>query len=94
MEPGEWANPGTKLLSVANLDRIFAYIYVPQEIMSKLSVGQKLDGFIPELDEHFPGSIQPINSEAEFTLKTCKHVQRELAWFTESKSSLTTPRKN
>lgn len=70
LEPGEWANPGTKVLSVADLDDIYAWAYVAQETMAHLKVGQKVTGQIPELgDQAFEGTIRKINEEAEFTPK-------------------------
>ena len=69
-EPGEWVNPGTKLLTLANVRDIWAYIYVPQPEVSKLKPGQKLTGRLPELPGHeFTGTILKINEEAEFTPK-------------------------
>src|SRR5581483_3077802 len=41
-EPGEWVNPGTKLLTLANIRDIWAYIYVPQPDVSRLKPGMKL----------------------------------------------------
>jgi HlyD family secretion protein len=69
-EPGELANPGTKLLTLANIRDIWAYIYVPQPEVSKLKAGMKLKGYLPELNNRvFEGTIVKINDEAEFTPK-------------------------
>jgi len=69
-EPGEMVNPGTRLFTMANLQDIYAYIYVPQESVAKLKIGQKLTGILPELkDKEFAGTISHINDEAEFTPK-------------------------
>lgn len=69
-EEGEWVYPGAKLLSLADLKKIWAYFYVPQKLMSRLKVGDKVVGIIPELDgKKFKGTIQKINDEAEFTPK-------------------------
>lgn len=69
-EPGEWVNPGTKLLTLANTRDIWAYIYVPQPEVSRLQVGMKLKGRLPELNNReFDGTIVKINDEAEFTPK-------------------------
>lgn len=69
-EPGEWVNPGMKLLTLANIKDIWTYIYVPQEEVSKLHIGQKIIGIVPEIpDRQFEGEIIKINSEAEFTPK-------------------------
>jgi len=69
-EPGEWVNPGTKLLTLANIRDIWAYIYVPQPAVSRLKVGMTLKGYLPELNNReFDGKIIKINDEAEFTPK-------------------------
>jgi HlyD family secretion protein len=69
-EPGEWVNPGTKLLTLANIRDIWAYIYVPQPEVSRLKVGEKLTGILPEMNSReFTGTIIKINDEAEFTPK-------------------------
>lgn len=69
-EPGEWVTPGTKLLTLANIRDIWAYIYVPQPEVSRLKPGMKLKAFLPELNNReFEGTILKINEEAEFTPK-------------------------
>src|SRR5579864_2621561 len=69
-EPGEWVNPGTKILTLANIRDIWAYIYVPQPDIGRLRVGMKLKGYLPELNNQaFEGAIIKINDEAEFTPK-------------------------
>lgn len=69
-EPGEWVTPGTKILTLANVRDIWAYIYVPQSLVAKLSPGMKLRGYLPELgNREFDGTIVKINDEAEFTPK-------------------------
>ena len=69
-EPGEWVTPGTKIVTVANIRDIWAYIYVPQPRVSQLSPGMKLRGYLPELDNReFDGAVLKINDEAEFTPK-------------------------
>lgn len=69
-EPGEWLIAGTKILTLANIRDIWAYIYVPQPLVAKLSLGMKLKGYLPELkDREFEGEIIKISDEAEFTPK-------------------------
>ena len=69
-EPGEWVNPGTKILTLANIKQIWAYIYVPEPLVAKLTTGEKLVGILPELkNKEFQGHIIKINDEAEFTPK-------------------------
>jgi HlyD family secretion protein len=69
-EPGELVNPGTKLLTLANVKDIWAFIYVPQPEVSRLKPGQELVGVLPELrGREFRGRVVKINDEAEFTPK-------------------------
>jgi len=76
-EPGEWMVPGTKILTLANIHDIWAYIYVPQPLVAKLSYGMKLKGFLPELEnKEFDGEIIAISDEAEFTPKNVQ-TQKE-----------------
>jgi HlyD family secretion protein len=78
-EPGEWISPGTKVLTLANVRDIWAYIYVPQPLIAQLAPGMKLTGYLPELDNReFEGAIVKINDEAEFTPKNVQtRTERE-----------------
>lgn len=78
-EPGEWVNPGTKLLTLANIKDIWAFIYVPQPDVAKLHPGDKLTGYLPEQGmRSFQGTILKINDEAEFTPKNVQtRAERE-----------------
>ena len=69
-EVGEIVSPGAPLLSLANPYDIWAYFYVPYDMLHKLRVGQPVIGLLPEApDKTFPGRIIKISEEAEFTPK-------------------------
>ena len=69
-EEGEMVNPGAKLLTVANLADVYAYFYLPHDEIASLKIGQKIQASLPEVkDKKFPGVIEFINPEAEFTPK-------------------------
>lgn len=69
-EPGEMVNPGMRLFTMADLQDIYAYIYVPQQSVAKLKLGEQLTGILPEMNNReFHGKITHINDEAEFTPK-------------------------
>lgn len=69
-EPGEYASSGLKILTLANIRDIWAYIYVPQPKIAQLKLGMELTGILPEMPgKSFKGKIIKINSEAEFTPK-------------------------
>jgi HlyD family secretion protein len=74
-EPGEMVNQGVRLFTLANLKEPYAYIYIPQPKVAKLSLGLKLKGHLPEMGSKvFEGSIVQISDQAEFTPK---NVQTE-----------------
>jgi HlyD family secretion protein len=69
-EPGEIVSAGAKMLTLADLDKVFAYVYVEQALMSKLKVGETITGLLPEQNmKKLEGTITHINDEAEFTPK-------------------------
>ena len=69
-EPGEWASPGVNLLTLADLDSVYAYIYVPQTALYALKPGQELQAFLPEAgDKPRRARVAFVRPEAEFTPK-------------------------
>jgi len=64
-------SPGTRLFTLANLrEDIYAFIYVPQNLVAGLKLDEKLEGYLPELNmKRFDGTIIKISDEAEFTPK-------------------------
>ncbi|MDE2490542.1 MAG: efflux RND transporter periplasmic adaptor subunit [Elusimicrobia bacterium] len=78
-EPGEMVAPGTKMLTLANIEDIWAYIYVPQPDVARLHPGETLTGYLPELGmKAFQGTIAKIDDEAEFTPKNVQtRAERE-----------------
>jgi HlyD family secretion protein len=69
-EPGEMVSPGTKLLMLEDLSKVWAYIYVAHDMLAKLKLGMALNGIIAESNmKAIPGTIVKINEEAEFTPK-------------------------
>lgn len=69
-EEGEYVTPGTKLLTLIDLSEVWTYIYVPQPLLSKISLGMKVIGYLPELEMRpFEGHISYISDAAEFTPK-------------------------
>ena len=69
-EIGEVVAPGAPLISVANPYDIWAYFYVPYDMLYQLKVGQNVIGILPEANGmKFNGRIVKINEYAEFTPK-------------------------
>src|SRR3989339_704039 len=70
-EEGEMVNVGTKLFTLANLKAdLYATIYIPQELIFQIKIGQKLSGYLPEMNmRKFDGIVAKVAEEAEFTPK-------------------------
>lgn len=69
-ERGEMVAPGMQLFTLGDLSEVYAYIYVEQPKLAVLSLGQKVEGLLPEMPEKkFTGTIALIRDEAEFTPK-------------------------
>jgi len=69
-EPGEWASPGVSLMTLADLDQLYVYIYVPQPELYRLRPGDTVDVYLPEASRTpRRGRIAFVRPEAEFTPK-------------------------
>jgi HlyD family secretion protein len=69
-EPGEFVLPGTKIFTIADLENLWAYIYVAAPLLAKLQLGQKIFAYLPEMKmQAFDATITKISDEAEFTPK-------------------------
>ncbi|HBU70430.1 MAG TPA: secretion protein HlyD [Elusimicrobia bacterium] len=69
-EPGEMVAPGTKLVTLADLENVWAYIYVAQPSLPEVKLGMSIEGYIPESNmAKISGTVVKINDEAEFTPK-------------------------
>jgi len=71
-EPGEWVQPGVRMMALGDLTDVWAYVYVEQPMLARLSLGQKVAGFLPEINKNVAGTIIKINDEAEFTPKNAQ----------------------
>lgn len=78
-EPGEFVNPGTKLMTLANIKDIWAYIYIPETLLPKVKPGMALMGYLTEMGNRaFQGTVLKVNDEAEFTPKNVQtQAERE-----------------
>jgi membrane fusion protein YbhG len=75
-ESSEMVSPGAKLLTLADLREVWAYIYVPGPMLAKLSFNMDISAIIPELPgKQIKGRISKINDEAEFTPKNAQTRQ-------------------
>jgi HlyD family secretion protein len=67
-EVGEQVSPPMRLLKLADLNDIWATIYVPQTMLARLKLGMSVTATLPELNNRtLEGHIKHIRDEAEFT---------------------------
>jgi len=67
---GEVAAPGATLLTIANLDSVKLTVYIPEDRIGLVKVGQKVEVSVDSFPgEVFTGEVTFIASHAEFTPK-------------------------
>jgi multidrug resistance efflux pump len=65
---GELAVPGAPLVTLANLDQVMLTVYVPENRLGYVQVGQQVEVMVDSFpDRVFLGHVATIASEAEFT---------------------------
>ena len=67
-QAGETATAGTPLLTIANLDEVTLVIYIPENRIGQVEVGQEVEVRVDSFPERvFIGHVASIAGEAEFT---------------------------
>ena len=75
VNPGQYLNPGDKIVTLQTLDPIHVDFFVPQKQLGSLAVGQKLSVTIDAYPEiSFPGKVSAISSKVD---PTTRNVQVE-----------------
>ncbi len=65
---GEVAMPGSSLLTLADLDQMTLTVYVPEDQLGRVWLGQPVSVSVDAYpDRAFPGTVSYISDEAEFT---------------------------
>ena len=71
IEPGEMVMPGTPLFTLADIEHCRVRIYIPENELGKVKLGQKVLLYSDSYPEKtYEGKVAMISSEAEFTPKT------------------------
>jgi HlyD family secretion protein len=67
-QTGETATAGAPLLTIANLDEVTLVIYIPEDRVGQVGVGQEVEVQVDSFPERvFVGHVASIAGEAEFT---------------------------
>jgi HlyD family secretion protein len=71
VEVGEFVNPGTPVVTVANIEDLWMNIYIPETQTGLVKLGQDVRVSVDSFPkETFKGKITFVSSESEFTPKT------------------------
>ena len=76
VEPGEFVQPGSTALSMADLNNLTITVYVPEDRYGQISVGQQAEVTV----DSFPGTtfsaeVTYISDQAEFTPRNVQTVE-------------------
>jgi HlyD family secretion protein len=89
VEAGEVVSPGTPVVTVGDIDRLWMNIYIPETKTGLVRLGQhvriRVDSFP---DEMFPGTITFVSSKSEFTPKTIQTQEERIKLVYRAKVSL------
>lgn len=67
IEPGENATPGRALATLTDLDDLYVSVYVPETRIGEVALGDAAKVTTDSSAKTFPGRVEFIASEAEFT---------------------------
>ncbi len=75
-QPGELATPGTTLLVVGDLTSLTLTVYVPEEKVGEVSLGQAYPVSVDSFPgRQFTGTVSYISNTAEFTPRNVQTIQ-------------------
>lgn len=76
IEPGETVVPGAALLVLGDLDRLTLTVFVPEDRLGEVLVGQPVSVTVDSFPgERFSGSVGRIADQAEFTPRNVQTVE-------------------
>ena len=74
-EAGEYVNPGTPVVTIADLSDMWIRVYIPTDDLPHIKLGQEVTFTVSGGDEIFAGIIEEIASKGEYTPKTIQTKQ-------------------
>jgi HlyD family secretion protein len=66
-DPGEMLQPRAPIVVIADLDHVWANVYVDEPVVPKLRIGQSATVFTDAGGAGLPGTVTYISARAEFT---------------------------
>jgi len=91
-ELGEVVSPGTPVVTLADLDRLWVRVYVPETDLGKVHWGQAVDVRTDTYpDKTYHGRVSFVSSEAEFTPKSVQTEKERVTLVYRVKVDLENP---
>ncbi len=79
IEPGEMAMPGAALITIADLERCWVRIYIPETILGRVNLGQEVKLYTDSYPgKAYVGKITYISDKAEFTPKNVQTAEERV----------------
>ncbi len=69
-EQGEFVQMGSPIVTLMNLDDLWIRVYIPTDQLPGIKLGQQAHFTVSGMPQVFTGTVEEINSQGEFTLKT------------------------
>src|SRR4030095_13501490 len=89
VEAGEFVNPGTPVVTIANIDDLWMNIYIPETQTGLVKLGQNVRVTVDSFPgESFKGKITVVSAESEFTPKTIVTQEERIKLVYRTKVSL------
>ncbi|MBN1105631.1 MAG: efflux RND transporter periplasmic adaptor subunit [Deltaproteobacteria bacterium] len=93
VEEGEFVQPGTPVLTLAELERVWVRTYIPETALGKVRLGQKAEVRSDTFrDKTYPGTVTFISPDAEFTPKNVQTREERVKLVYRIKVTLDNPR--
>ena len=71
VEMGELVNPGSPIVTIADLSKVYINVYVSEQMVGKINLGNEVLIFVDSYPKNkFIGKVVYISQQAEFTPKT------------------------
>ncbi|HZC67761.1 MAG TPA: efflux RND transporter periplasmic adaptor subunit [Nitrospirales bacterium] len=75
-EPGEYARPGSPIVSVADLENLYTWVYLGEADLPRVRIGDDVVVRVDGMPGHdFPGKVVYVSRTAEFTPKNVQTAQ-------------------
>lgn len=74
-QTGEYVNPGTPVITIADLSDMWIRVYIPTGDLPRVKLGQEVTFTVSGMSKVFSGQVEEIATKGEFTPKTIQTKQ-------------------